>query len=77
MRLDFRLVVPLCPLSALSGSNINASSILQNTASRFVGEFLKMALSSDGTHVKLTYQDGDETWVLLYHLVRNNLSALI
>lgn len=41
----------------------------QSTASRFVGEFLKMALSSDGTHVKLTYQDSDDTWVLLYHLV--------
>lgn len=43
----------------------------QATASRFVGEFLKLALSSDGTHVKLTYQDDDETWVLLYHLVSN------
>jgi hypothetical protein len=26
-------------------------------------------MSSDGTHVKLTYQDDDVSWVLLYHLV--------
>lgn len=49
------------------------NSGIQATASRFVGEFLKLALSSDGTHVKLTYQDDDKTWVLLYHLVSGHI----